>query len=388
MKNRDYTTFTSTDFAKDVHFIGWRFMPDASSEAFWKNFLKVHPEKKVEIDRAIEILHSVKFNRNALSFTEQKTEINRMHNRIADHKKRLRRRRILYVIAAAACILCAVLFVQKSSLIHRNSELMLANVCKEIQLMANGNITQLPQNAAIEYKSDGTILVTVDNQQWASLRSGSEINKLIVPKGRRSTLLMADGTKIWVNSDTEIEFPSSFSDDQRDMKLFFGEAYFEVAKYKHRAFRLASSDFAVKVLGTKFNVSAYKDDAMHEVVLAEGSVKVDAQVKGVLKLVPNRMAIITADGISEKEVDADSYTSWTKGVLAFSSEPLKEVLASLGRYYDVKFDRSPKTDIMKCTGKLILTENIDDALNCLETILSVKVEKSGNTFRVFLKENS
>lgn len=379
---KEYMTYKAVDFAKDLRFIGWRLSPNSASNKFWSDFQKEHPEMKSEINRAIEILQSVKLNRTRLSSEEEKMEVGKLKKRITDRKRQLTTRYMLYV-AAAACLLCAVFMLQNVFISENKINETVAQACKDIQLITDDNITILPQNAIIECKADGTILIEGINKKSSSVKSALKMNRLIVPKGKRSSLLMPDGTKIWIASGSELEFPTMFTNNKRQIRLS-GEAYLEVAKDRTKPFTVNGDDFSVEVLGTKFNISAYRGDTSKQVVLLEGSVKVNSGSKRSLTLSPNQMATITQNNITASEVDAYDYISWKDGILSLSSYPLNQVLHYLERYYDVEIKSSQETDVLKCNGKLILTDNIEDVLDCIQSTMPIKIEKENNQIKICL----
>lgn len=378
----DYTKYKAVDFAKNKRFINWRLSPNSNNEKFWNDFQKNHPEMNSELKRAIEILQSVKLNNTKLSLEEEKMEVLRLKKRIAEKKRQLTIRYSIYV-AAAACLICAVFMLQNLFISDNKIDETVAQACKDIQLITDDNITILPQNAIIEYKLDGTILIKNGNKELFPIKSAQKINRLIVPKGKRSSLLMADGTKLWINSGSEVEFPTMFASNNRQINLS-GEAYLEVAKDRTRPFTVNGDNFSVEVLGTKFNISAYRGDVSKQVVLLEGSVKVNSGNKRSLTLSPNQMATITQNNITASEVDAYDYISWKDGILSLSSYPLNQVLHYLERYYDVEIKSSPETDMLKCNGKLILTDNIDDVLGCIQSTMPIKIEKKNNQIKICL----
>ncbi|WP_321479858.1 FecR domain-containing protein [uncultured Bacteroides sp.] len=384
MTEKDYTKYKAADFAKDLRFISWQFSTkNATDEIFWNAFLKEHPEMEMEINRAIAILHSVKLNKNEITPKEREIEILKLKKRILHQKKQLTLRRVFYV-ATAACAICAIFILQNIFMTDDKMKDVVAKNSKEIQLIANNNITILPQNANIECKGDGTLLINSKGKESSVIKSGRKMNRLIIPKGRRSTLLMADGTKIWINSASEIEFQSSNSKKKKREIYLTGEAYLEVAKDKTRPFTVHSQGFSVEVLGTKFNVSAYQNDIAQRVVLLEGSVKVKSEGKKSLTLSPNQMATITQNSITASEVDAYDYISWKDGILCLSSHPLSQVFSYLERYYNVKIDTCPAVDSLKCNGKLILTENIESVLNSIESTMPIQAIKEDDLIKICL----
>lgn len=381
MRNKDYTGYKATDFAKDNYFIGWQLNPDAPDNEFWQELMRTYPELVPEMERAIEILRSVRLNANDLSHAEREEETGKLHIRILRRKRQKALVRTLYV-AAAACIILAVFMWQKTSDIKTSDKEILIN--SQVCLVTDKHVTQLPKNAIVHCHTNGLLSVTLrDGKQITSLKGGHEMNRLVVPKGKCSILILEDGTRVWVNPDTEMKFPTLFAKNKREMHLS-GEAYLEVAKDKKRPFTVIAPDFNIEVLGTKFNVSAYKDDSKHEVALLEGSVKVIVNGKQAVKLVPKQMAIIGRGGVSTQMIDDDLYDCWQKGILRMSSEPLQDILRVLQRYYNVEIKTSAGVDNLKCNGKLLLSDSIDEVLQSIEATVPVKTERKGDKINIYL----
>jgi hypothetical protein len=233
----------------------------------------------------------------------------------------------------------------------------------DIQLISGKNVLKLSQDAQIALNKEGKASFVNKTEKSEIILSKKVMNRLIVPYGKRSTLQLSDGTRVWMNSGTELEFPSGFTGSTRDITLK-GEIYIEVARDESKPFYIHASGFKIQVLGTKFNVSAYPDNSDKTIVLVEGEVEVNAAHQGTGKLAPNEMFTIGKDGMRKQKADVTRYISWKDGILILNKTPISEVLQKIGRYYNVSFDDysdeflSSKT----CTGKLYLSENLDEVL--------------------------
>ena len=165
----------------------------------------------------------------------------------------------------------------------------------------------------------------------------SEILRIYVPKGGEFELVLADGTRIWMNSETELKFPRAFTGDKRQVELVTGEAYFDVRKDKAKPFIVRNKDLDLTVLGTQFNIQNYSDE--HEIIttLVEGAVQLSAN-KTVLH--PGEQATYnkTTRETQVEMVDTELFTAWREGRLIFKSTRLEIVLKQLSRWYDVKFE--------------------------------------------------
>lgn len=375
-----YSSYKAVDFAKDINFIGWRLSPDESNNKFWTDFQNEYPACKPEIIQAIRILQSTKLNQCSLSLEEKKEELTKLKVRIRNNKRKVILLRTSYV-AAAACLIGALFVLQNLFIKDNQINDTIARGSKVIQLITDEKVSILPRNARITYRTDGSILISENNTKSQSITSGRKRNRLIVPRGQRSYLSMPDGSKIWVNSGTEVEFPALMDHNKREVNVS-GEIYLEVSKDPKRPFTVKGDSFSVEVLGTKFNISSYPGDIVKRVVLLEGKVKVQSSNNQSLILDPNQMAAITKNNLTVHEVDAYNYISWKDGVLTLNSQPLSDVVHYLERYYGIEIESCAKADRMKCNGKLILTDSIEDVLNSIAMTMPVKIVKKDNKIKI------
>lgn len=161
-------------------------------------------------------------------------------------------------------------------------------------------------------------------------------HSLTTPRGKDFELILSDGTRVWLNADSKIDYPARFDGKNRVVSLQ-GEAFFEVAKDKDRPFIVKTRNFETRVLGTRFNVRSYSDNDSH-VTLIDGSVEVrNTRQGGVTRtLTPGDDAQMMQDGsIETQKVDVDSYVYWKEGFFYFDNVPLVDIMQSLGRWYNV-----------------------------------------------------
>ncbi len=166
-----------------------------------------------------------------------------------------------------------------------------------------------------------------------------QMNTVTCPAGQISELVLSDGTKIWLNSESRISYPSNFSGKKRSVRLD-GEAYFEVTKDKKSPFIVKTKTMDIKVLGTCFNVYAFEENQFIETTLIEG--KVELQNKSgntITRLTPGELAKYDTNTqkIYLKKVNTQFYSSWREGKITFFNEPLESIVQKLERWYNVKF---------------------------------------------------
>lgn len=163
------------------------------------------------------------------------------------------------------------------------------------------------------------------------------MNIVEVPRGQRVNLVLSDGTKVWLNSDSKLSYPAKFSSGKREV-ILSGEGCFDVTKNKDLPFIVHSQDLDIKVHGTKFNVNSYNSDYT-SVTLENGSVEVAFadQFKPLMMKPNERLIYSKTDGVSlNKNIDASLSSKWVSGELVFQSVTLKELTRELQRRFDMK----------------------------------------------------
>ncbi len=265
--------------------------------------------------------------------------------------------------------------------------------------LSDGSTVEL-LNAKKDLKeSDGTNIQLSDGQityQKDSVRVQKQqkekplINIIDVPRKAESSLTLADGTKVWINSATKMMYPTSFTGDTREVKILYGEAYFEVAHNPEKPFIVFTNKGAsIKVLGTSFNVKAYEEDHRIETTLLEGKVSVynnsPAGVK-MAELEPGEQAIILEGekDIQVKNVDAKLYASWKDGVFAFENLSLEEIMKVFSRWYDLEvFYEFEDLKQLEFTGNLLKYKDINPHLKIISKSTSVSFKLSENSVLVY-----
>nr|WP_276520151.1 FecR family protein [Aestuariivivens sediminis] len=166
-------------------------------------------------------------------------------------------------------------------------------------------------------------------------------NHLTVPRGGQFFIELSDGTKVWLNSESQLKYPVSFMEGQaREVELVYGEAYFEVSPstaHNGAEFKVLNSSQEVEVLGTAFNIKAYKDETNIYTTLVEGKVLVGPAERK-QRLVPNQQLDfdLQTHTTTIKEVDVFNEISWKDGIFSFEEESLQNIMKVLARWYDVK----------------------------------------------------
>jgi len=216
------------------------------------------------------------------------------------------------------------------------------------------------------------------------LNSSSETiiayNYLTIPRGGEFFLKLSDGTKIWLNSDSKIKYPTKFIQGQaRLVELMYGEAYFDVSsssEHNGDTFIVNTNIQEVVVHGTEFNIKAYMDEDEITTTLVEGKVTIGNEaIKEYLK--PNEQSRfnIKNKDISIAVVDVDEEISWRKGLFSFKNKSLKDITKVLARWYDIDvvFERQEIEEI-KFNGVLSKRQEIESILSIINNTNNIAYE--------------
>ena len=196
------------------------------------------------------------------------------------------------------------------------------------------------------------------------------------PYGEKSKLTLSDGTEVWLNAGSKLQYSNKFNKDNRLVKLD-GEGYFEVTKRDGREFKVETSAYTVVVKGTKFNVSAYSDDDFVATTLMEGSVSLLCG-RQILEMTPGeslRLNLSSGKFLREK-VNAGQTRAWAENRLEFDHITLREMAQKLSRQYDVKIKLEPEQLGDKAFRiSLRNGETINEVLDALQKLLPITVER-------------
>ena len=239
--------------------------------------------------------------------------------------------------------------------------------------------------SVIEKSQDG---LNYNNQSINQKTQRAAQNVVVTPKGGEYNLELSDGTKVWLNAESEIRYPVKFTGDTRKVEIS-GEVYFEVAKDLKKEFIVKSGDVEIKVLGTQFNVMAYSDERSIQTTLVEGAVRFNA--KGLagnissVDLIPGRQA--DYDRFSKKvevvEVNVENYIAWKNGKFIFEKADLGTIMRQLERWYDVKvFFNNEQSKNFKFSARIDRYGNIEDVLRKMELTTKVRFDINKGTVLV------
>lgn len=301
-----------------------------------------------------------------------------------------------YAVVLTVVICCAVLWMNQGgkddySVIAetdsiasgtRKAELILANG-KSVILDSDMNVHEVEISGMKFVNDDKNGELRYDGSFVAEDSSKMSYNTLYIPKGGEYSLQLPDGSRVWLNSETSIRFPVCFMKDRRDVYLS-GEAYFEVAKDVLAPFHVHVEGGEVTVLGTSFNVSAYKEDITWQTTLVSGRVQVVADDSKVV-MKPAELYSVdrqTGKGVL-REVDTELYTSWVDGKFYFSAYTFEEIVRKLERWYDFTMNyQDEEIKQMRFSGTINKHRPLNEVLQFLEKTTDIHFEISGKNITV------
>lgn len=381
-------------FLKDEKFIEWKLSPTDELDSYWDEYLQQHPTEKDDILLAEK--HFKHINISSLKMLPEKRQeaIHRLEQSLNSYNRKRKIHRFSYIAAAcAAALVLSVLYIHKE--INRNNEEMIASsdyiVGNELEsediLFITGNETaSFQSNVEIAIDGSETALIKREDAETEEIYIVQHtMNRLIVPYGKRSKVVLSDGTKVWLNSGSTLEFPSAFTGDTREIDLS-GEMYIEVAPDNDKPLYVHTYGYDIKVYGTKFNISSYPS-ASSSVVLVEGKVSLQVAEKQELFLLPSEQAVYSevTGTFDTREVDVHSLISWKDGYLTFEDTPVIEALKQIERYYNLSFNYGDDVSFqgLTCTGKIILSDNLDNVMMALTLISGTKYKKEGKLIYIY-----
>ena len=316
-------------------------------------------------------------------------EIKRATNRI---KKKRTIFRITSGIAAIICLafLSTYIYFQHSSTNTKplsSFDTEAIDDINEVVLLTEGQNLVLENETEVEYDEEGKALVrnqVISTAPVVTDKKAKKVpNQIIVPNGKRSYLVLTDGTRLSVNSGSRVVYPAIFDDDKREI-FVQGEVYLQVAPDAKRPFYVKTEKFDVRVLGTSFNVSAYKDDPEASIVLVEGTVEMISSKKETVQITPGQKLSIGNGSMSVTNVDVNEYILWKDNILYLGNyKSCGEILTRLARQYDVVIEYDHRIENTPIGGKLDVCENIEDVLDILSVSAKFTYEWLDN--RVIIK---
>lgn len=289
-------------------------------------------------------------------------------------------------IAATIALLLAIgsywFYPENTSPIPVHTAQIQAGSFRATLYTGDNKVIEIKENMQAVLTQDSSVVVAHNELKHSAVTGASTINTLVVPKGGEFSLVLADGTKIWLNADSRLKYPTSFSGDKREVELE-GEAYFEVQHDDQTPFFVKTSQSTIRVYGTTFNVKAYPDDSFQKTTLESGSIGLFVDDKE-YRLTPNEQAILNpSKDVKILKVDARQQSVWRHGRFLFANERLEDIMAQLGRWYDVNiFFVGTRARELHFSGEIDRYEKIDKVLRMIELTTNISFSINGKTITI------
>ena len=259
-----------------------------------------------------------------------------------------------------------------------NGEIININQFNDTIINANKGIANIHlNNGVLQHKVEANSSVK------------SEYNILKIPNGKILSITLEDGSVVKLNSGSELKYPSSFAGMDTRQVYLKGEAFFDITKNSKKPFVVKTDEMFTQVYGTVFNISAYEDDDMIEVVLVEGSVGVGGEndySAETLKMIKPFQKVTNSKVLENsyhiEDVDVTPYISWTKGIVAFQNEQMSDIIKKLERQFNVKIiNENERLSELRFTG-MFDKEGIDLILKTIQTHTHFTYSKEGKTITI------
>ncbi|MBP1650161.1 MAG: FecR protein [Bacteroidetes bacterium] len=233
----------------------------------------------------------------------------------------------------------------------------------------NGVIIKQVQNGLIEY----------NDKTGSSATSWSTIS---TPTGGQYQIVLEDGTKAWLNATSSLRFPTTFRNNERTVEIS-GEVYFEIATNESKPFKVNFDGNTITVLGTHFNVMAYKDEAKSKVTLLQGAVKVNNH-SGEQLLKPGMQAQMTDSNtrITTCKANLEEVIAWKNGYFTFDHENIQSIMRKLARWYDVRVNYQGDMNGKIFSGTISRFDNISEVLSMIELTGTIHFRIQGRELTV------
>lgn len=255
--------------------------------------------------------------------------------------------------------------------------------------LSSGEIIDIADNFCQLKEEDGTSINVTSSGSLTYLQSDSHdlskdelYNKLVVPRGGEFSVVLEDGTEVFLNSGSEFRYPTNFKSENREVFLK-GEAYFNVKKNKSLPFIVHVDKCMVKVFGTEFNINTHKKNCI-QTVLVSGKISFSEQDNEITMEPGEKVEYNIKEGkVTKEKVDVNRYIAWKYGLFIFENETLEDIMNTLSLWYDINVDYSdPKARTVRLTGEMERFDTIDNILYFFEKISNVKFVKSGKKITV------
>lgn len=371
------------DFQKLISnqkFIDWVKNPNPELDEYWENIVLKKPKLKDEIIHAKYIIKRLIQKKQELKNKDiQKLWLNIQSKTIGQPRKRIVFKNLKLVASILLVIGLSCFVFYQFSIKRNNYQIDYQSIAQkeqegsEIKLVLSDNSQKLinSKKPIVKYNKNGEI--TIDSILLKKkIKPSKEVikevfNQIIVPKGKRTDLMLSDGTRIFLNSGSRVIYPVKFNKKKREIYIQ-GEAYLEVIHHADWPFIVKTNHIKVKDLGTEFDIKSYADEDNTSVILVKGSIQTIIKSK---KILMHRGELLTlahkSGNTSIKNVDTSDYVSWKDGWLICNNECLESIATKLSRYFNVNIQfQDPKIKDFTMSGKLDLKSECSQVLDIIK----------------------
>ncbi|MEO2070416.1 MAG: FecR family protein [Zunongwangia sp.] len=321
-------------------------------------------------------------NSSLKSFNTEKSK-NDLIAYIQEEKKRSKRRKILQITRYAAIL---ILLLSIGGYVFKDSLFNTENKVVE-------NTIERGSDKARLTLSDGTEIILKEGTSYKNKNAssnGSKIayaatndtsvlyNTLTIPRGGQFYLELADGSHVWLNSESKLRYPTTFiKGNTRMIELIYGEAYFDISPSRLHGgsgFELFHNQQKVEVLGTEFNVKGYSEENLVYTTLVEGSIALSYKNQK-FQLSPNQQSVIDTQtgSVLVQDVDVFNEVSWKDGIFSFEGKTIGEIMIVLSRWYDMEvIYKNPNVRKVKFNGILDKDQDIQEILKTIKDFNVIK----------------
>ena len=247
-------------------------------------------------------------------------------------------------------------------------------IAAEKSFLTLNNGTEISLDNIQNYEGE-TLSISGKEIIYKTIKSNAKdvpYNYLTISRGEQFSLKLSDGTQVWLNSKTKLKYPVSFiNGEDRKVELVYGEAYFDISpstEHKGSRFKVFNQFQEVEVLGTEFNIKAYKDESKIFTTLVEGKVSIDVNGKK-QNLIPSEQSVLNIKNsdININKVNVYNELSWKEGVFIFKDKSLYEIMKVISRWYDIDFVFEDKElENSTFNGKLLKSQTLEEILNFIK----------------------
>ena len=322
-----------------------------------------------------------------------------------ESKKTKSRKSLLLRVAwysAAAIVILAIgltFFLSETKLPQEENEILIQPGTQQAQLtLSDGNTIDIHEKKVVDVVVDGVKVkykegvltyqqtATTEQEIKENIEKTIRSNELAIPRGGENTVVLADGTRVHLNAGSKLIYPAQFAGKRR-MVILEGEAYFEVTKDEEHPFVVRTHLGEVTVLGTAFNVNAYRDASVCYTTLVHGKVSFSTPEDKTITLLPGEQAVISASELSKRSVNVDEYVGWVNGVYSFNNRTLGEIMQTFERWYDIQvYYETPDLRDIAYSGSVERYRAINTFLDALELTGDIYYKINGKRILIYKNE--